>query len=65
MFENKLVLFRLNGLSNGMDMWICNDTYSQIVNDLDDLVATGEENEVLRLQTAALAQSLAGRVLKS
>jgi len=43
---------------------ICNDTYSQIVNDLDDLVA-GEENEVLRLQTAALAQSLAGRVLKS
>ena len=47
-----------------MDMWICNDMYSQIVNDLDGLVR-GEENEVLRLQTAALAQSLAGRVLKS
>lgn len=46
-------------------VWICNDMYSQIVNDLDDLVVTGEENEVLRLQTAALAQSLAGRVLKS
>lgn len=61
---NILVLFRLNGLWNGMDMWICNDMYSQIVNDLDGLVR-GEENEVLRLQTAALAQSLAGRVLKS